>query len=173
MAFKDTVLYDKVTSVSGTFTGTSATGLKTKTYTPKGTVSGIFEFKSDQTAVSGNYTPQGSIAIDEYTPSGVVESTFVGDEVTISVGDGLPHENGATYVPKGTINTPDIVSNGAGSTATINNISNLTLPTLTMTIDTAGEEGNLRFSWNQGKFDEQAVSVKTGDASYKLKDNIQ
>lgn len=178
LAFKDSAS-GKTTpagSVSQpTFSGTKASGLTvapassgTATYTPEGTVSQP-TFSGTSATISSSYTPAGSVTVkagssSDYTPAGSLSQPgFTGTEATIPVSGG---SGTATYTPAGTVGTPTISVKTAGSTTTVNSITDVgTLPTLTTTV--ANE--NLTIGFSQGTLPTKGANttVKTGDAAYQ------
>lgn len=178
LAFKDNASgsYTPAGSVSQpTFSGTKASGLTvspassgTATYTPAGTVSQP-TFTGTSATISSSYTPAGSVTVkagssSNYTPAGSVsQPTFTGTEATIAVSGGT---GTATYTPAGTVGTPTISVKTAGSTTTVNSITDVgTLPSLTTTV--ANE--NLTIGFSQGTLPTKGsnTTVKTGDAAYQ------
>lgn len=82
-----------------------------------------------QDTATGNFTPQGSIAINSYTPAG-----------SVSVGTGT-----ANYTPGGTVGTPTITV--TPNTTTVNSITAVgTLPSWSASV----ENETLSFSFSQG-----------------------
>jgi hypothetical protein len=157
-------------------------------YQPKGTISQP-SFTGSSSTFTGNFTPAGNVTISKassgtanYTPAGSVTSTFTGDSIT-STGKYTPagsvsFTNGnktatvskansgeATYTPEGSVSAPTISVGTAGSTATVNSITNVgTLPEMTMTV----ENETLTFGFSQGTLPTKGANqtVKTSDATY-------
>lgn len=112
----------------------------TASYTPQGSISGG-AFSGSSTTFTGNFTPQGSIAVNASSGSGTA------------------------YTPEGSVSAPTISVSSAGATTSITPFGTQgTLPSLTTTVS----DGNLTISFSQGTLPTagNAVSVKTGDASY-------
>ena len=151
---------------SGNITAANHSGGGTATYTPAGNVT------------SGNLTgTQATISI-KVTPSGGISSTSAG-------------ANGNNYKPKGTINTPAINKVGTGGTTTT--IHNPTKATVAKTVvaaapgatppqnnvtyysvDTSTETLSLyQLGYTTGdSITTSNVTVKTGDASYELAEDL-
>lgn len=161
LAFKDSASgsYTPAGSVSKpTFTGSSsnvtitAAANASGNYTPAGTVSKP-SFTGSSTESTGKFTPSGAVSV---TTNGTTNKT-----ATVSAAS----SGTATYTPAGTVSAPTISVASAGSTTTVNSITDVgTLPTLTTTV--ANE--NLTISFSQGTLPTKGVNttVKTGDASY-------
>ena len=114
----------------------SATG----SFTPSGSVSQP-TFTGESMTSTGNFTPSGSVAI--------------------SVGSGT-----ANYTPQGSVSAPTISVKTAGSTATVNSITDVgTLPSMTMSV----ADETLTFTFSQGTRPTKGAdtTVKTGDAAYE------
>ena len=150
------------------------------TYTPAGTVSQP-SFTGSSTTFTGNFTPQGSVSLGTAASastgaisyiSAIGTKSFSGTAATIkpkvtaagtvaiSTGSGT-----ANYTPAGTVTAPTISVSSAGSTTTVNSITDVgTLPSLTTTV--ANE--NLTIGFSQGTLPTKGsnTTVKTGDASY-------
>lgn len=152
-------------------------------YTPAGSVSQP-TFTGNSLASSGKFTPEGSINLtvttshpsdSYYVPflSSLGNQTFTGTAatikpkvtaagtVTISKGSGT-----ANYTPQGTVAAPTISVKTAGSTTTVNSITDEgSLPTLT----TAVANETLTISFDQGTLPTKGANttVKTGDAAYQ------
>ena len=162
-----------------TFTGSSSNVTITSddnangNYQPKGTVSqptftgsssAVTITASDNT--SGNYQPKGSVSKPTFTGSEMTSTgTFTPTgSVTPSVaapGSGQT----ANYTPAGSVAAPTISKTTAGSTTTVNSITDVgTLPTFSATV--ANE--NLTLGFNQGTLPTKGANttVKTGDATY-------
>ena len=162
-----------------TFTGTSSTVTITAAdsnsgnYTPKGTVSQpTFTGTSSSVSITatdntnGNYQPKGAVSqptfsgnsltsTGSFTPSGTVTPTIA----TPSSGET------ANYTPAGSVSAPSISKATAGSTTTVNSITDVgTLPTFSATV--ANE--NLTLGFSQGTLPKKGANttVKTGDATY-------
>ena len=120
-------------------------------YTPKGTVSQP-TFSGSVLNSSGSFTPEGSVSVSA--------SSTANKTATVSSTTGT-----ATYTPGGSVSAPTISVATAGSTTTVNSITDVgTLPTLTTTV--ANE--NLTIGFSQGTLPTKGANttVKTGDASY-------
>lgn len=109
----------------------------------------------------GDLTGLGDLAMKDdasgsYTPSGTVsQPTFTGGSTT-STGN---------FTPEGSVSAPTISVDTAGTTTTVNSITDVgTLPTLTTTV----VNETLTISFNQGTLPTKGsdTTVKTGDASY-------
>lgn len=160
LAYKDTASgsYTPAGTVSKpTFTGSSSNVTITTAdnssgnYQPKGTVSQP-TFTGTATTSSGVFTPEGGVT--------VTTGTTENKTATVSKVSGT-----ATYTPEGTVSAPTISVSAAGSTTTVNSITDVgTLPTLTTTV--ANE--NLTIGFSQGTLPTKGANqtVKTGDASY-------
>ena len=153
------------------------------TYTPAGTVSqptftgsSVNLNMSISANESGNYQPAGTVsqptfsdgavtASGSFTPSGSVSvSTNSTTDMTATVAPAGSGE--ATYTPAGSVAAPTISVATAGSTTTVNSITDVgTLPSWTGTV--SGE--TLTFAWSQGTLPTKGsdTTVKTGDASYE------
>ena len=108
-------------------------------YTPAGSIDA--SFSGSALASTGNFTPEGSIAVNAASGTGT------------------------SYTPEGSVSAPVISVDSAGSTTNITPFGTQgTLPELTMTVS----NGNLTIGFSQGTLPTggTAVSVKTGDASY-------
>lgn len=161
LAYKDTVSvnYDKTTAVSSTFTGTEAS--IDISYTPSGTIEGG-TFTGSNSTFSGSYTPEGTVS----------QPTFTGSELTST----------ASYTPAGTVDTPVISLSTAGSTTSINNPTSVTVAKTVAAAAPSGTVNNeityyditnqnltlYKIGYTTGdSITTQAVTVKTGDASYE------
>ena len=127
------------------------------TYTPAGTVSQpTFTGTSSNVAftvrdVDENVYQSGTFPID----GSVSQPTFTGSSMTAT----------GTYTPAGTVAAPTISVATAGTTTTVNSITDVgTLPTLTTTV----VNENLTIAFSQGTLPTKGVNttVKTGDAAY-------
>lgn len=128
------------------------------TYTPAGSVSATFSGSS--LTSTGNFTPSGAISVNASTGSGTAYTPEGSISVNASSG------SGTSYTPEGSVAAPTISVASAGSTASIKPFGTAgTLPSLSMTVS----DGNLAISFSQGTLPTAgtAVTVKTGDASYK------
>mgnify|MGYP007012479385 CR=1 FL=1 len=168
LAYKNnaTATYTPAGSVSKpTFTGTETT------VTVSGTPSGDVTITAADNA-SGNYQPKGTVSqptftgssstfTGDYTPSGSVSLTNSNQTTTVS----KAASGEATYTPEGSVSAPTISVGTAGSTATVNSITNVgTLPEMTMTV----ENETLTFGFSQGTLPTKGANqtVKTSDATY-------
>ena len=141
-----------------TFTGTASTVTITATdnssgnYQPKGTISQP-TFSNGAVTASGEFTPTGNVTV----------STKTTTNKTATV---APAVNGeATYTPAGSVAAPTISVATAGSTTTVNSITDVgTLPSWSGTVN----DETLTISWSQGTLPEKGdnTTVKTGDAVY-------
>ena len=121
---------------------------------------GALAYKND---ASGTYTPTGSVSQPTFSGN---ELTSTGNftpagNVTIATGSGT-----ANYTPAGSVAAPTISVKTAGSTTTVNSITNVgTLPTMAMTV----ENETLTFTFDQGSLPTKGsnTTVKTGDAAYQ------
>lgn len=96
-------------------------------------------------SASGSYTPAGSVS----------QPTFSGSSMTST----------GKFTPSGSVSAPAISVNQAGSTTTVNSITDVgTLPSLTTTVTNEV----LTIGFNQGTLPTKGsnTTVKTGDASY-------
>lgn len=151
-------------------------------YTPVGTVSQP-TFTGSESAVTitaadnanGNYQPKGTVSkptftgssttsTGKFTPSGSV--TVTTNATTNKTATVAPASSGtATYTPAGSVAAPTISVSTAGSTTTVNSITDVgILPTLSTTV--ANEV--LTIGFDQGTLPTKGTNqiVKTGDASY-------
>lgn len=150
LAYKDSAkgtVTDYVTGGSGSFTGTAAT-LK---ITPAGSVSLTNTNKS--TTVS-----KASSGTATYTPEGTNASSSVSGSCSVTA--------------TGSVSTPTISVKTAGSTTTVNSITNVgTLPSATMPTYTVANEvlTITAGSFNAGTLPTKGANttVKTGDAVYQ------
>lgn len=133
-----------------TFTGDTLNS--TGSFKPEGTVSKP-TFTGDSMTSTGTYTPAGTIAFTNTNKTATVSKASSGT---------------ATYTPQGTISAPTISVATAGTTTTVNSITDVgTLPTMptysvsseVLTI-TAGSAGTLPTKGAN-------TTVKTGDATYE------
>ena len=159
LAYKDSASgsYTPAGSVSQpTFTGSSSSVTVTTAdnasgnYQPKGTVSQP-TFTGSELTSSGDYTPAGTVALTNTNKTATVSKAASGT---------------ATYTPEGTVAAPAISVKTAGSTTTVNSITDVgTLPSLSTTV--ANE--NLTISFSQGTLPTKGANttVKTGDAAYE------
>ena len=141
-----------------TFSGSSSSVTITATdnasgnYQPKGTVSQP-TFSGSATTSTGTFTPAGSVSV----------STNATTNKTAEVS---PAASGtATYTPAGSVGAPTISLASAGSTTTVNSITDVgTLPSFTATV--ASE--TLTLGWSAGTLPTKGsnTTVKTGDGSY-------
>ena len=130
-----------------TATVSSTTGAAT--YTPAGTVSQP-TFSGTATTSTGKFTPEGSVAFTNSNQTATVSKASSGT---------------ATYTPEGTVAAPTISVATAGSTTTVNSITDVgTLPRLTTTV----ADENLTLGWSAGTLPTKGANttVKTGDAAY-------
>ena len=161
LAYKDSASgsYTPAGTVSQpTFTGSSSNVTVTTAdnasgnYQPKGTVSQP-TFSGSSLTSTGNFTPAGSVSV----------ATATTENKTAAVS---PAASGtATYTPAGSVSAPTITVATAGSTATVNSITDVgTLPTFSATV--ANE--NLTLGFTQGTLPTKGANqiVKTGDAAY-------
>lgn len=120
------------------------------TYTPTGTISQP-TFTGSSSTFTGTITPHGSIDLTTTNKTAEVSKAASGT---------------ATYTPEGTVAAPTISVKTAGSTTTVNSITEVgTLPTLTTTV--ANE--TLTIGFDQGTLPTKGANqtVKTGDAAYQ------
>ena len=162
-----------------TFTGSPMTA--TGKFTPDGTVTVTTKTTSNKTATvapaesgTATYTPGGTIAqpvftgspatfTGKFTPSGnVTLDTISYTEKNIDVS---PDSTRYNYQPAGTVSAPNINLNSAGSTTTVNSITDVgTLPSMTTTV--ANEVLTIGFDAGTLPTKGANTTVKTGDASY-------
>lgn len=122
----------------------------TATYQPAGTVSQP-TFSGSETTSTGTFTPAGNVNL-----------TNSNQNVTVA-----PAASGAaTYTPEGSVSAPVISVATAGSTTTVNSITDVgTLPALTTTVSNE----NLTIGWSAGSLPTKGnnQTVKTSDATYE------
>lgn len=150
------------------------------TYTPAGTVAQP-TFSGSELTSTGNFTPTGGVTLTSAasTSTGAISyisalgtKSFSGTAATIkpkvtaagtvaiSTGSGT-----ANYTPAGSVSAPTISVASAGSTTTVNSITDVgTLPSLTTTV--ANETLTIGFSQGTLPTKGSNTTVKTGDASY-------
>ncbi len=161
LAWKDSATgsYTPAGTVSQpTFTGTetnvtvSVSTSSSGNYQPAGTVSQP-TFTGTSTESTGSFTPAGSVSVS--TNGTTNKATTV-----------APAASGAaTYTPEGSVSAPTISVATAGSTTTVNSITDVgTLPSLTTEV----VNENLIFTWSAGTLPTKGsnTTVKTGDAAY-------
>jgi len=127
-------------------------------YTPQGTVTQPTFSGSSMTA-TGNFTPVGSIVVNNSDGDGVAFTPAGTISVNTASGDGT------SYTPEGSVAAPAISLSSAGSTASITPFGSAgSLASLSMTVS----EENLTISWDAGSLASagESVTVKTGDAVY-------
>lgn len=121
-------------------------------YTPAGTVSQP-SFTGDTMNSTGSFTPAGSVTLTNGNKTAAVSPASSGT---------------ATYTPAGDVSAPTISVKTAGTTTTVNSITNVgtlpTMPTYTVASEvltiTAGSPGTLPTKGSN-------QTVKTGDAAYQ------
>lgn len=112
---------------------------------------GTLAFKD---SASGSFTPSGSVSV---SASGTENKTAT----VAPAGSGE-----ATYTPAGTVAAPVISKKTAGSTTTVNSITDVgTLPSFSATV--SGETLTLTFSAGTLPTKGSDTTVKTGDAAYE------
>ena len=120
------------------------------TYTPAGTVTQP-SFSGSVTTSTGTFTPAGSVSA----------ATTSNQTPTVA-----PAASGeATYTPAGSVAAPTISVDSAGTTTTVNSITDVgTLPAFTTSVTSE----NLTLGWSAGTLPTKGAdtTVKTGDASY-------
>lgn len=158
-----------------TFTGSSSsvtittTDSDTGNYTPSGSISAP-TFTGKTMSSSGTYTPAGSITV---TTSGTTNKTAAVSSTTGT----------ATYTPAGEVSAPTISVKTAGTTASINNPTKVTVAkTVTAVAPGATAPSNevtyysvsgevlsfYQLGYTTGdSITTSAVTVKTGDAAYQ------
>lgn len=142
-------------SASGTTNKTatvSPAGSGEATYTPAGSVSQP-TFTGNALTSTGNFTPEGGVSV----------STATTENKTATVSKAA--SGTATYTPEGSVSAPTISVATAGSTTTVNSITDVgTLPVLTTTV----VNENLTIGFTQGTLPTKGANqtVKTGDAAY-------
>lgn len=161
LAFKDSAsaTYTPAGSVSQpSFTGSSSTVTVTATantsgnYQPSGTVSKP-SFTGASMTSTGKFTPSGSVTVSTNATTNKTATVSAASSGT------------ATYTPAGSVSAPTISVASAGSTTTVNSITNVgTLPSWGATV--ANEV--LTITWSTGSLPTKGsnTTVKTGDASY-------
>lgn len=151
-------------------------------YTPTGSVSKP-TFEGDTLVSNGYFTPAGSVKLESNATQGTGRIPYISDifgptqlsgtpatikskvtaagNVTIATGNGT-----ANYKPGGSVTAPTISVKNAGSTTTVNSITNVgTLPSLTTTV--ANETLTIGFSQGTLPTKGANTTVKTGDAEYQ------
>ena len=131
-------------------TTTVAPTTGTATYTPAGTVTQP-NFTGTSTTSTGKFTPAGSIGLTTTNKTAEVSKAASGT---------------ATYTPEGTVAAPTISIKTAGTTTTVNSITNEgTLPDL----QTKVENETLTITFSAGTLPTKGADtiVKTSDAVYK------
>lgn len=165
LAYKDSAsgLYTPTGTVSqSTFTGSQGSVAITASadangnYTPAGTVSQP-SFTGTSTTSTGKFTPTGSVSLTDTNKTATVSAAQSGD---------------TTYQPSGSVSTPTISVKTAGSTTTVNSITDVgTLPSATMpTYSVSNETLTITAgSFNAGTLPTKGANqtVKTGDAAYE------
>lgn len=161
LAFKDSAsaTYTPAGSVSQpSFTGSSSTVTVTATantsgnYQPSGTVSKP-SFTGASMTSTGKFTPSGSVTVSTNATTNKTATVSAASSGT------------ATYTPAGSVSAPTISVASAGSTTTVNSITNVgTLPSWGATV----ADGVLTITWSTGSLPTKGsnTTVKTGDASY-------
>lgn len=141
-----------------TFTGTSSSVTITSTnnssgnYQPAGTVSQP-NFTGSSSTFSGKFTPEGSVSVSVATSSNQTATVSKASSGT------------ATYTPEGSVAAPTISVATAGSTTTVNSITDVgSLPNLTTSVTNEV----LTIGWSAGTLPTKGsdTTVKTGDATY-------
>lgn len=166
-------------SASGSSTAAYAVSIAasgTKTYTPAGSVSApTFTGTTAIISMSSTYQPQGTLNITTGNEN---------IDLRLEDSDGSPvMEDVVRYQPKGTISTPTISINSAGTTTTINNPTaksvtsglttaapGATAPANAITQYSVTSENLYLYQVGYTMTDSitmSSVNVKTGDASYK------
>ena len=167
---------------AGTFGSLAYQSSASGTYTPAGTVSQPTFTGSEMTS-TGSASPSGSVEVDLNTSgsnstgavayiSAIGTKSFTGTQATIkpkvtaagnvaiSTGSGT-----ANYTPAGSVAAPTISVATAGSTTTVNSITDVgSLPNFSATVSNE----NLTLSFDAGALPTKGANttVKTGDASY-------
>lgn len=121
-------------------------------YTPAGIVSQP-TFTGTTTEFSGTHTPHGTVS----------QPTFTGTQCNVTIAS----ETSASgnYTPSGNVAAPVISIEAAGSTTTVNSITDVgTLPALTTTV--TNEVLSISFSRGTLPTKGSDTTVKTGDATY-------
>lgn len=186
MGETSTALSDGATATSIVINGNSITAVKgylvvsgSKEYVFDGTkwvelgdlsLLGALAYKD---SASGDYTPTGNVsqptfsgssmtATGKFTPEGSINFSNTNTTATVSAAA----SGTATYTPEGSVEAPIISVKTAGSTATVNSITEVgTLPSLEATV--ANE--TLALTWSAGTLPTKGanITVKTGDAIYE------
>lgn len=125
-------------------------------YTPTGTVS-TPTFTGNALTSTGKFTPSGSVSLTDTNKTATVSAAGSGE---------------TTYQPGGSVSTPTISVKTAGSTTTVNSITDVgTLPSATMpTYSVSNETLTITAgSFNAGTLPTKGsdTTVKTGDAAYQ------
>ena len=161
LAYKDSAsaTYTPAGSVTApTFTGTSSSVTITSTnnssgnYQPAGTVSQP-NFTGSSSTFSGKFTPEGSVSVSVATSSNKTATVSKASSGT------------ATYTPEGSVAAPTISVATAGSTTTVNSITDVgSLPNLTTSVTNE----ILTIGWSAGTLPTKGsdTTVKTSDATY-------
>ena len=164
------------------------------TYTPAGTVSQP-TFSGSSMSSTGNFTPSGTIAVNEssgtgtaYTPEGSIAVNASSGSGTAYTPEGSIAVNassgsGTSYTPEGSVAAPTISVATAGSTTTIKNPTKVTVaksvvaaapgetaPSNALTYySVSGETLSLyQLGYTTGdSITTSNVTVKTGDAAYE------
>lgn len=151
-------------------------------YTPAGVVSqptftGSASAVSVSTAdsESGNYQPKGTVSQPTFTGNASSSSGVFTPEGTVSVSASSTEnksatvqpaaEGAATYTPAGSVTAPEISISSAGSTTTVNSITDVgSLPSFSATVT----DENLTLGFSAGTLPTKGAdtTVKTTDASY-------
>lgn len=141
-----------------TFTGSetnvtvTATNNNSGNYQPAGTVSQP-NFTGSSSTFSGKFTPEGSVSVSVATSSNQTATVSKASSGT------------ATYTPEGSVAAPTISVATAGSTTTVNSITDVgSLPNLTTSVTNEV----LTIGWSAGTLPTKGsdTTVKTGDATY-------
>lgn len=114
-------------------------------------------------SASGSYTPAGSVSQPTFSGSSMTATGNFTPAGTVSISKGT---GAANYTPEGSVTAPTISVKTAGSTTTVNSITDVgSLPSMSMTV--ANE--TLTFSFSQGSLPTKGANttVKTGDAAYQ------
>ena len=113
-------------------------------------------------SASGNFTPTGTVSQPTFSGSSLTSTgNFTpSGSVTISKGTGTTN-----YTPEGSVSAPTISKSTAGSTTTVNSITDVgSLPSWSGTVSNE----ILTIAWSAGTLPTKGsnTTVKTGDASY-------
>lgn len=165
---KDAFARGKIEEIEAAISGSIVfIGITTTALTDGATTNPIVINGSNVTAKNGNLTIYNNAEfIFVALPNETAYWVACGD---LSVLGTLAYKNSATgsFTPQGSVAAPTISVASAGSTTTVNSITNVgTLPELTTTYDSSTETLTIGFSQGTLPTKGSDTTVKTGDASY-------